>query len=284
MYRPHIPWALAVLLLASPCVLQAQTASDKLATLEFRDGVTIRKDSLFQLTMRFRIQNRIGFTTVNGEDFSAQVVDARVRRCRLRFDGFVLDKRLRYYLHLGFSKADIDMETGTTPQIIRDAIIFYNFTPNFYIGFGQSKLPGNRQRVTSSGNQQFADLSIANAAFNLDRDFGAFAYCTLPMGDQQLLIKGALSTGDGRGASPGNSGMAYTGRMEWLPFGAFTNKGDYSEGDIEMEPRPKLSVGGVYSHNDRAGRIGGQLGADLYAPRSMDTYIADLLLKYNGWA
>ena len=75
MYRPHIPWALAVLLLASPCVLQAQTASDKLATLEFRDGVTIRKDSLFQLTMRFRIQNRIGFTTVNDQAFFGVYAD-----------------------------------------------------------------------------------------------------------------------------------------------------------------------------------------------------------------
>ena len=58
-----------------------------------------------------------------------------------------------------------------------------------------------------------------------------------------MQLKGAFSTGDGRNALPIDGGMAYTGRIEWLPFGAFTNKGDYSEGDIEMEPKPKFSLG-----------------------------------------
>ena len=213
-----------------------------------------------------------------------KAVEARVRRLRLRLDGFVLNDRVRYYIQLNFSRQDLDLVEDLVAQPVRDAMVYYHFNKHTYIGFGQSKLPGNRQRVTSSGNLQFPDRSIANAAFTLDRDFGVFGYHTIPMGVQQVQIKAAVSTGDGRGAVPENEGMAYTGRIEWLPFGSFANKGDYSEGDLEFEPKPKLSFGGGYCFNDRAVRTGGQLGSELFTPTDMGTFIADLLFKQQGWA
>ena len=275
---------LVLLLAVLPVGLQAQQELDERALINVEKGVSIRKDSLFLLNLRFRMQNRLGFTSVSGDDLSAAIVDARVRRLRLRFDGFVLNSRLEYYIQLSFSKSDLELESGNVAQPVRDAMIYYHFNKKFYIGFGQGKLPGNRQRVVSSGNQQFADRSIANGLYTLDRDFGVFAYWTIPAGSQELRLKGAFSSGDGRGASPGNSGMAYTGRVEWLPFGSFTNSGDYSEGDLEFESTPKLSLAAVYSYNDRAGRTGGQFGRDLYAARDINTFIADAVLKYSGWA
>lgn len=267
----------------STCI-QAQNELDERALIEVKDGISISKDSLFLLNLRFRMQNRLGFTTVSGEDLSARTIDARVRRLRLRLDGFVLQRRLQYYIQLNFSRADLDLDGGgTVAQPVRDAMVYYHFNDRVYIGVGQSKLPGNRQRVISSGNQQFPDRSIANGTFTLDRDYGVFGYWTIPIATQEIQLKGALSTGDGRGASPGNSGMGYTGRLEWLPFGKFTNKGDYSEGDLEFEPRPKLSFGATYHFNDRAYRTGGQLGNELYASRTFTTAIADLVLKYQGW-
>ncbi|MBL7964030.1 MAG: porin [Flavobacteriales bacterium] len=270
--------------LSAPFIRAQQQETDEQALIEVKDGISISKDSLFLLNLRFRMQNRLGFTTVSGEDLSADIVDARVRRLRLRLDGFVLNRDLRYYIQLNFSRNDLDLESGTVAQPVRDAMVYYHFNRQVYIGFGQSKLPGNRQRVISSGNLQFADRSIANAAYTLDRDFGAFAYWTIPMATQQVQVKGAFTTGDGRGALPGTTGMAYTGRVEWLPLGVFTKQGDYSEGDLEFEPLPKLSVAATYSHNDRATRTGGQLGAELYSPRDINTFIADMMFKYKGWA
>lgn len=284
MYRPHTPWALAMLLLATPGALLAQTESDERALIEIHDGVTISKDSLFLMNLRFRMQNRLGFTTMSGEDLSVKSVEARVRRLRLRLDGFVMNDRVRYYIQLNFSRQDLDLVEDVVAQPVRDAMVYYHFNKNTYIGFGQSKLPGNRQRVTSSGNLQFPDRSIANSAFTLDRDFGVFGYHTIRMGAQQLQLKAALSSGDGRGALPENEGMAYTGRVEWLPFGAFANKGDYSEGDLEFEPKPKFSIAGGYCYNDRAVRTGGQLGGELFVPTDMSTLIADVLYKQQGWA
>jgi hypothetical protein len=67
-------------------------------------------------------------------------------------------------------------------------------------------------------------------------------------------------------------------------LGAFTNGGDYSEGDLAREPTLKLSFAAGLSRNDRAIRTGGQLGPALYAPRGMTTYFADGLLKTRGVA
>lgn len=291
MLKSHPPLFIAfkvrqiLLVLAMlPLFAQAQQEVDERALINVKNGLSFSKDSLFLLNLRFRMQNRLGFTSVSGDDLSASVVDARVRRLRLRFDGFVLNKKIEYYIQLSFSKADLELEGGTVPQPVRDAMVYYNFNKNFYVGFGQSKLPGNRQRVVSSGNLQFADRSIANGLYTLDRDFGAFAYWTIPAGEQVFRLKGAFTTGDGRGASPGDAGMAYTGRLEWMPLGRFTNSGDLSEGDLEFEQAPKLSLAAVYSYNDRAQRTGGQLGRQLYAARDINTFIADAVLKYRGWA
>ena len=282
-------WAFKIFLLICifyPKPLEAQTVeSDERALLYVEEGISISKDSLFLLNLRFRMQNRAGFNTVSGDLLNVNQYEMRVRRLRLRLDGFVLSPRIQYYIQLAFSKADLDLESGDIAQPIRDAIIYYTFNKNFYMGFGQSKLPGNRQRVNSSGNLQFADRSIVNGLFTLDRDFGFFGYYTLHLPVKSiLLLKGAVSTGDGRNASVINNGLAYTGRMEFLPFGNFKNNGDYSEGDIAFEPNPKLSLGLTFSRNRKANRTGGQLGQELYEFRDMNSTIIDGVFKYQGWA
>ena len=268
----------------SPTMAQV-VESDERALITVEDGVSFSKDSLFLMNFRFRMQNRAGLNTLEGDDFRVNQYEMRVRRLRLRFDGFVGHPRLQYYIQLAFSRADLDLENALIAQPVRDAIVYYIVSDNLYFGFGQSKLPGNRQRVNSSGNLQFADRSTANALFNIDRDFGLFAYKTFPFRKGgELQIKGALTTGDGRNASAVDDGLSYTGRLEYLPFGSFRNNGDYSEGDLEFEPKPKLSIGLTLSANEKANRTGGQLGPSLFEPRDMNSFIVDGVFKYMGWA
>ncbi|MEP1259573.1 porin [Algoriphagus sp.] len=262
----------------------AQNESDERALINVKNGISISKDSLFLLNLRFRMQNRFGLNSASGEDLDIDRVDFRIRRLRLRLDGYVLSPKIQYYIQLGFSKADLDLESGGFAQPIRDAIVYYYFKPNFYMGFGQSKLPGNRERVVSSGNLQFADRSIANGFFTLDRDFGFFSYYTYQTsGLSQFQIKAAINTGEGRNPSVGDKGLSYTGRIEYLPFGKFKNNGDYSEGDLEFEDRPKLSLGVTYNWNENAHRTRGQLGSLLYEGRDLNVFIADAMFKYAGW-
>jgi hypothetical protein len=97
-------------------------------------------------------------------------------------------------------------------------------------------------------------------------------------------VQGALSSGEGRNTQQSLEGLAFTLRGELLPFGQFTRGGDYFEGDLEHEKTPKLSLGLTWSRNDDAVRTGGQLGAPLWEPRTMTTWYADGLLKYQGLA
>lgn len=249
-----------------------------------RRGITFQKDSIFKLTLRFRMQNRFALFSENGDDLSVGSTDIRVRRMRLRFEGFVLTPKLQYKVQLGFSKADMDLVEGTTAQPVRDAVIWYSPVKHWTFGIGQTKLPGNRQRTISSGQQQLPERSIVNGLFTLDRDMGLFG--TWDNADERMpmSVKAALTTGEGRGADPGDKGLCYTVRAEWQPLGAFTNGGDDFEGDLEREPEPKLAVAAGYSLNDHARRAGGQLGESLPGEqeRTLKVFIADVLFKHRG--
>lgn len=246
----------------------------------------VTADSSFSLNFQFRMQNRAAYVSKTEDDLSPESFEFRVRRLRLKFDGFIYNPKLSYYIQLSFSRGDMDWR-GTdnsvnnhSPNVVRDAVIFYKPIHNLRLSFGQTKLPGNRQRVISSGDQQFADRSIVNATFTLDRDFGFFAHYTTPY----LILRGALTSGEGRNSVTSNSGLSYTGRMEVLPFGKFTGSNDYIEGDLEREPKPKLSIAATYNFNDLALRQAGQLGNDLYQARSLKNTEVDILFKYRGWA
>lgn len=76
--------------------------------------------------------------------------------------------------------------------------------------------------------------------------------------------------------------MSYTGRAEFLPLGNFTNGGEYFEGDLAREKKPKLSFALVTSYNAGAVRTGGQLGTFLYDSRNISTNMFDALFKYQG--
>jgi phosphate-selective porin OprO and OprP len=246
----------------------------------------VTADSTFSLNFQFRMQNRTLYNSKTDEDFAPESFEFRVRRLRMKFEGFVYNPKLTYYIQFSFSRGDMDWRgpdnssVNSSPNVIRDAVIYYSPNPKLRLGFGQTKLPGNRQRVVSSGDLQFYDRSIVNARFNIDRDFGFFAHYTTP----NLIFRGALTSGEGRNADLSNEGLAYTGRVEFLPFGKFKGSNDYIEGDLEREEKLKVSLAGTYSYNESALRQGGQVGNDLFGSRAINNYSADLLLKYSGWA
>ena len=163
-------------------------------------------------------------------------------------------------------------------------MVFYNPNDNWSFGFGQTKLPGNRERVISSGNMEMVERTFVNARFNIDRDMGIQANYTNHINNVYFAIKGAVTSGEGRNFITTDEGLAYTGRVEVLPLGKFTNKGDYSMGDLEREEKPKLSVGLTGHFNDNAIRQRGQLGRFLYEPRDLTSFFLDMIFKYNGWA
>lgn len=275
---------LAFALALSPSLSFAQAISPS-PYFTFGKGIGITApDSSYQFNIRFRMQNRLALKSESASDLSISEVEARVRRLRLRFDGYVFSPRLYYLLQLSFSRSDMDYDDTGFPNVIRDAMVIYAFNKHFSVGFGQTKLPGNRQRVTSSGDLQLADRSIVNSTFNIDRDFGIQLYYNNYLGPLYYVLRGAISMGDGRNVTSSDQGLAYTGRIELLPFGQFTGGGDYFEGDLLRESKPKISIGFTASHNKNSIRTGGQTGGYLYDERDMTTLMTDFLFKHNGWA
>lgn len=266
----------------------SQEKSELQESLEFlKEGAVFEhKQTNFKSTFRFRIQNRLSYETRDADSISADTVDLTVRRMRLRFDGHLLDHQLLYKIQLSFARGDIDFDRTGEPTILRDAAVGWKFSDATTFWFGQTKLPGNRQRVISSGEQQFVDRSLLNATFNLDRDLGAQLYHRFGR-ERPLWLKFAISNGEGRASENQNNGLAYTTRVEWLPLGEFTNGGDYFEADLERESRPRFSVGAVYSINKKTTKPGGQLGKEFTTPglyRDIETWFLDAIYKYRGFS
>jgi len=277
---------IAVLALIVACYCASLVpAHSQTAMFSLKNGMVFTdEDSTAQLTLRFRVQNLAVFQTRSASDLTLDRLQWNVRRLRIRLNGFLVDPSVQFLIQLSMSRNDMDWDNSEFPSIVRDAMVFWQPNDYWRLGFGLGKLPGNRQRVVSSGEMQMIDRSIVNAAFNIDRDFGVHVVYSNAVGGMVYNLRGALSTGDGRNTVVPNVGFSYTGRVELLPFGAFTRGGDYFEGDVAGEETPKLSLAVGYSQNNNARRTGGQIGTSLFDERSMGTWLADGVLKYQGFS
>ena len=210
-----------------------------------------------------------------------------IRRARLKFQGYAVTPKLTYKMELGLTNRDHGggdiIETNNTANIILDAFVKWNFHGNFTLMAGQGKLPGNRERVISSQALEFVDRSYVNSRFNIDRDIGVQLHHYFDVGGMLFREQVSISQGEGRGIVIKNDGgYDFTGRLEWLPMGKFTNKGDYFEADLEREQTPKLSIGVSFDTNKRAQREQGQLGDFMDEPTDLSTYFIDGIFKYKG--
>lgn len=255
--------------------------------IEVGKGITFRpRNNRYEVTMRFRMQNLLAMNFDN--DWTLTGTDARVKRLRLRFDGYIYSPKLVYSIQLGFTSYDSEDLPNGNKNIVRDAIVYYVPNEVWNIGFGQTKIKANRARINSSSALQFVDRSIVNSQFNLDRDFGIFGEYNPLRGDGfNIATKASITSGEGRNwGSSSNGGFAYTGRVEFYPLGRFKAKGEVIEGNYEYEERVKILLAGAYSYNDRTARLDGQRGALMPdgALRSMGAYFVDFILEYRGWA
>tara|TARA_B100001057_G_scaffold117054_1_gene115634 strand:- start:1346 stop:2461 length:1116 start_codon:yes stop_codon:yes gene_type:complete len=229
------------------------------------------KDDSWTTKVAFRFQTRY-----DGEfDFSDSSFSDRayVRRARIKGHGYAFSPKVQY-------KFEYDVHNG---QVL-DAVIKWNFAGNWNLWFGQTKMPGNIERVFSSQKLQLVDRSLLNKYFTLDRDAGFQLRHKLNLGETFLVrSKLAVSQGEGLNRKNMSSGNSYTGRIELLPFGNFTKKGDYFASDLKREETPKLMLSVTYDYNDNATRQGGQMGNDIAgSTRDLQSIQADAHFKYRG--
>jgi hypothetical protein len=272
--------------------IQAQTTVDH----TFGKGIlnVVAADSTWDMKFAARFQTLfIGDFSLNDQgDIQNASSNFLIRRSRLKFDGFIYHPSLTYKLELGLSNRDIGgaiPETNNSSRIIFDAVLKWNFYKNLSIWAGQAKLPGNRERVISSGDLQFVDRSLVNSNYNIDRDIGVQIHNHHQIGEKFVIREiVAISQGEGRNITVGNiGGYDYTARIELLPFGNFTNEGDYFGSDLAREEKPKFSLGATYDIHDRAVRENGNTKAFMrtaegYFETDINTLFVDFMFKYQG--
>jgi hypothetical protein len=254
----------------------------------------IGKDSSFSMNISARMQmlGTSNWDVNNG--LSNPSSSLLVRRARLKFSGFAYSPKLAYKLELGLSNRDIGKASSFTneaPKYILDAVVKWNFSGNFVLWFGQTKLPGNRERVISSGDLQQVDRSLLNSRFNIDRDMGFQLRHHFNVTDKFIVKEMfSISQGEGRNITTGNlGGHQYTTRVELLPFGKFASKGDYRGSDLKFEPAPKLAIGFSYDYNNDAVKTRSNQGSYMandtgFYSTNISTLFIDAMYKHNGFS
>ena len=272
--------------------------SQEISDASFGKGLInfVAKDSSFSVKFapRFQVRSMTSWDH-DGNQYISPEHNFIVRRSRLKFDGFAYSPKLKYKIELGLSNRDISGANEfnrNTPRYILDAVIMWEFSKNWELWAGQTKLPGNVERVVSSANLQLIDRSLLNSRFNIDRDLGIQIRHKSNLGVGFLMReKFAISQGEGRNVTEGNEGgLQYTARLEFLPFGVFKSKGDYSQSDLKREDSSKLMVGFTYNFNENAVRERGFAGDymirtdETMFETNQTTLFVDAMYKYNGFS
>jgi phosphate-selective porin OprO/OprP len=254
----------------------------------------IGQDSTWSMNVGLRFQSLATSSWDASAGLSNPASSFLIRRSRLKFDGFAYSPKLKYKVELGLSNRDqsgASKYTSDAPRYILDAVLKWNFSGNFVLWFGQTKLPGNRERVISSANLQQVDRSLLNSRFNIDRDMGFQLRHHFNLTDT-FLVKEifSMAQGEGRNITTGNiGGHQYTTRIELLPFGNFASKGDYKGSDLKFEEDPKLALGFAYDFNNNASKTRSNQGSYMlndtgFYSTNISTLFIDAIYKHKGFS
>ena len=215
----------------------------------------------------------------------------RLRRLRVRLSGKSPSYNLNYRVQFDLSGVS---ETGEeSSNYLLDAFLTYSFNKRTKLTFGQRSLRSdNRELPMSSASLQLVERSRLTSSFASIRDFGLFIQRDFRFKNGGFLRNYLeLTSGDGmNNFTKDHGGLKYGGRIDILPFGLFTNMGQFRQADIMRENSLKLVLGINYSYNQgissRRGREGGQIiYLDSLSNESLPDFIkmgADFMLKIRG--
>lgn len=272
--------------------LQAQeTESPLLSTYTFGTGLKFTDDAGNTVRLSGFIQPYAESKRLLSNVTSDADVRFRMRRLRLRLEGSTADERWSYRFQTDLSGTAEEID-GTANYLL-DAFVTYNITPRIKASFGQrASFTDNRELFMNSYSLQLVERSRLTSAFATIREFGLFLEGNFRLGNNQYVKPYfVLTNGDGPNVfSRDRGGLKVGGRIDYLPFGLFTNFGQFNQVDLVRELTPKLVIGATYSHNEGvSSRRGRESGAILYLDNSNKELLpnfnklgVDLLFKFRG--
>ena len=118
---------LGTLFLFTPKYTFSQINEYNFPEFDFSKGIGIKSpDSSFFLNFGIRFQPRVAYTSADLSVFEFGNVQARIRRLRLKFNGYVFDPKIAYKVELAFENLSLDFENASVPNIILDAVVYYH--------------------------------------------------------------------------------------------------------------------------------------------------------------
>ncbi len=240
--------------------------------LSWKDGKTTIKSKNAELNISNRMQIRFTHEDLdtNSATSKPERDSFRLRRMKMKFDGWTYTKDLTYELQVNFSDS---------ANVLEDANINYDLTKGkkaVMIKAGQFKVPFGRQELTSSGSQQFVDRAAVSNTFARGRDIGVQLWGTPYAGKIDWRI--GVFNGNGRTvARNDNDNLQLDARLAWQPFGDVK----YSESGFEGTDRFLFAVAGEYEASVREVAAAGTAVA-----HQNDQTITgfDVVAKYRGFS
>lgn len=198
--------------------------------------------------------------------------DFTVNRGRFKLGGHLFRPRFTVYSEYDF-----------TQDRLLDLRATWRFTDWLSVRVGQWKSEYNRERVDSSGAQQFVERSIVTPWFTIDRQTGLVASGRVGAGERHdsSYWFGRVS-GAGRGGDIGDAGGLWLARYQWnmtgsvLPF----SQSDFGRRDSAGSVAVALVAGkSRYTSFSSAG--GGQLPG--FVEGTSDQYRIEQALVETAW-
>ncbi len=241
-------------------------------------GLTVKSaEGDFAITLRARMQLRDTFI----QEGAASTNELNLKTLRFYVQGNVLTPDLKYLVQLAFGTGDY--ETGN-PSPLFDAYLEYTGLRDLNVRVGQYFVPFDRARTVRESGLQFVDRQIAVRELTLDRDVGLMLSSSDLFGLKQLLAYNLfIGGGEGRNRIGGQVlGPLLVGRLALRPFGAFD---DDVEGDLQREPKPRLSIGVAGAWNVRTNRAQSTFGNTLTLGTFDYVHAAvDVVFKWRGFS
>lgn len=208
------------------------------------------------------------------------------RRARFKMDGHIAVPWIEYkYEHDLVDGNLLDLRFDVGPEWM-------------HLRFGQWKADYSRERMDSSGKQQFVERSIVNREFTIDRQKGVELTGRLAKGsvaDSQYFL--GVFTGQGRGifrdrrvpTDAADGSPMWLARYQWNPIGGGVS---LSQSDLERQADPRLSLavattGNRSSYTRFSSSGGGQMDgfqAGTPGQYSLRQYLTEVAFKQQGFS
>ncbi len=287
----------SLLLLCIPLLLhQTQVRAQenpKIDSYSFGNGLRFTAPNGNQLRLTGYLQPFAETKTLLGDENEDAATRFRMRRLRMRLEGNSANDRFSYRFQADLSGTGEELDGNS--NYLLDAFVTYSITSRIKASFGQrATYTDNRELFMNSNSLQLVERSRLTSAFATIREFGLFLEGNFRMGGGHYLKPYfVLTNGDGPNVfARDRGGLKIGGRIDYLPFGLFTNLGQFNQADVVRELTPKLVIGANFSHNQgMSSRRGRESGAILYLDNNNQELLPDyrkfgidFLFKFRGFS